>query len=433
MRPLWIARVSANARCAVGYLRALIVLTARVGYGAANTFLLGFGATRGAAHPRTGHRTRGFLLYSMDYTTHVGGTVGAMKFGDGLAASAVLGVFVTSTRGENSGGDTLHVFKLPQRLDVCSHDMAPLYTILGESLTPQATFGFGWTGVVSLAFAEGDCSPPLLLVTDPGLEVVHIVDVVSKRYHGLVGPAGSTPAPRSVAAAPGLVAVLCWHQKHGGAFLRLFARTGSGWEPVRTVATRVVGEGPSHRVFGLRFSADAGHLAYVDAERNEVVVLSVVSGEVSNRLKCLAKEGVTGGPTGVEYAPGGGWIVSPFLITNTGHGFQYLDPEGRGTPMPFDTDLRVCSETALVPGWCLLVRGMYACGVMVKVYSSPDAIAMSAMSAARVAWMTVAVRARDCREAAVRHAREKPEQVTIVPLLRGGTGPPSTPALQCRT
>jgi hypothetical protein len=78
------------------------------------------------------------------------------------------------------------------------------------------------------------------------------------------------------------------------------------------------------------------------------------------------------------------------------------------------------SALALVPGLGLVVRDI-ASGGRVRVFATPDAIAMASMSALRVAWMVAVARGRVFREQRRQHARDAP--TCKRPSRRGPAGP----------
>jgi hypothetical protein len=193
----------------------------------------------------------------------------------------------------------------------------------------------------------------------------------------------------------------CTYGRHefsgGDHVVRVFQGSGAMWTAVRVVAGGFMSPGTADgQLFGpcgLRFTGDGAGLAVADEGSHRVTMFCVEDGS-------FARHVATGlsNPLDVEECDGG-WLVAcsssrtiEFVGDGTdgggdsGEGRARLDERGSGYG-----GFQYPSALALVPGLCLVVRDA-AQGGRLQVFATPDAIAMSFMSAWRVAWMVAVAR-----------------------------------------
>jgi hypothetical protein len=224
--------------------------------------------------------------------------------GVGLAACPALGLLVTSSHKDN----TLSVFALPHSSGAGA-GLALVCTLGGASSPAPMQFKFydnyssGW-----MAFT-GPATSRLLLVTDAGHDVVHIIDVAGRVHVGYVAAPGTIAGPRGVAARGSLVAVSVW--KIGGSgdhVVRLFEGSGAMWTAVRVVAGGFGGPGSADGQlqwpYGLRFTGDGKGLAVSDEWNNRVSMFRVDNGSFVRHMATGLR-----GPCDVEECEGG-WLVA---------------------------------------------------------------------------------------------------------------------------
>jgi hypothetical protein len=316
--------------------------------------------------------------------------------GFGLAVCPTLGLAVTS-----GVDNTLWVYTVPScvKVEASMKGLNHVYALGGPGSPAPMRFRFvagrgakdtsGW-----MAFS----SPPTshrLLVTDAGLDAVHVIDVVGKLHVGYVAAPGAVAGPRGVAARGSLVAVSAWKEVGAGDHVvRLFEEApgpGCRWRALRVLAGGFGGPGSADGQlecpFGLRFTADGAGVAVVDRGNKRVTLLRVEDGAFVRHVATgLAR------PFDVEECRGG-WLVASDgarTVTMVGHG-----GDGCGEHGPDPVPAVLCrvsghpSALALLPGLGLVVR-MYD---QVQLLVTPDATAMDAMSHDRAAWMVAVYRA----------------------------------------
>jgi hypothetical protein len=297
-------------------------------------------------------------------------------FGNGLAVCPELGLLVTS----DSDLPGLSVFTFSR----CGGGMGalvPKYRLGG----PDIKFGGGPRGTSGyLAFVGAG---GLLLVTDVGQDSVHVFDVVGGRHAGYVGGRWSITAPRGVAVKGGKVVVSCWRERSiTGGTLRLFEGAGVDWVPLWTMTEAL--NGGMRCPYGLRFTADGSRVLVADPGAGCVKVFRVSDGSfVQDLLNTGLEE-----PWDVEECEDG-WIVAHAYgcprveFLGVGGDRVILGERGSSGGLFFERP----TSLALVPGLGLVVREGF--GSRVQLLAAPDAIAMAAMSVARVGWMAVCCRA----------------------------------------
>jgi hypothetical protein len=252
------------------------------------------------------------------------------------------------------------------------------------------SFPSGW-----MAFT-GPRSSRLLLLTDTGLDAVHVIDVVGRVHVGYVAAPGTIAGPRGVAARGSLVAVSAWKGEDSDEHVvRVFEGSGASWTAVRTLAGDFGGpdraDGQLSYPFGLRFSQDGTGLAVADGSNGRVSVFRVEDGSFARHVATGLAD-----PYDVEECEGG-WLVAcwesdtiEFVggdVDSGGVGRASLGKWGSG-----DGEFVCPSALALVPCLGLVVRDGGNNGRL-HFFATPDVIAMSSMSAARVAWLACVARA----------------------------------------
>ena len=277
-----------------------------------------------------------------------------------MAACLMLKLLVTA-----SGRDKLTVFALPDSLIDKSGALARIRTIIDPMMKDTC-----W-----LAFTGPSAATRLLLVTDVGNDAVHVIDVVHGKHVGYVAVPGSIPKPRGVAAQGTKVAVSMWSWEEVINGVCVYEGEGTTW----TLTCR------AHLGWltypqGLRFSADGTGL-----------VVTRVSAEVSKgtvslfRVKDLSfvQHLVTGlhGAVDVEECEGGEWAVACW----SSHTVEFVVGGSH-----LDGNFWCPTALANLPGFALVVR--HRNGGELRLFSTVDAIAMSAMSVMKTTWMATVVR-----------------------------------------
>jgi hypothetical protein len=248
----------------------------------------------------------------------------------------------------------------------------------------------GW-----MAFT-GPATSRLLLLTDAGLDAVHVIDVVGRVHVGCVAAPGTITGPRGVAARGSLVAVSAWNRYDSGDHVvRVFEGSGASWTAVRVLAGgfRRPGsaDGQLLRPFGLRFTGDGTGLAVADMGNHRVSVLRVEDGSFVRHVGHVASG--LGGPWDVEECEGG-WLVACWdsgTIEIVGAADAAVRRARLGKRGSGDGEFEYPSALALAPGLGLVVRD-FAKGGRLQFFATPDTIAMASMSAPRVAWMLAVAR-----------------------------------------
>jgi hypothetical protein len=325
-----------------------------------------------------------------------------------MAVCPALGLLVTSTVED----DTVSVFTLPSTEDIFARagvDVGLAYVCtLGGAFSPAP---------MQFAFYDGDgpsgcmaftpvhvTSAQLLLVTDAGHDAVHVINVAGRVHAGYVAAPGTISGPRGVAARGSLVAVSAWKiHDYGHHVVRVFEGSGAMWTAVRVVDGDFGGPGSAdgqlHVPFGLRFTCDGKGLAVADAYNDRVSVFRVEDGSFVRQVATGLSY-----PFDVEECEGG-WLVAcvgsstiAFVGGDVGGGVvrASLGMRGIGDEAP--------SALALVPGLGLVVQEDDNSRLQyhLQFFATPDAIAMSSMSALRVAWMVAVSRAVALRRVAAK-------------------------------
>ena len=317
--------------------------------------------------------------------------------GIGMAVCPALGLLVTS----DSTGNTLSVFTLPQSIStpsVTCRGLALLCTLGGTSSPAPMQFKFldgnGFSGWMAFT---GPATSRLLLVADHGHDAVHVIDVAGRVHAGYVAAPGTIAGPQGVAARGSLVAVSAWGKGGSGdrRVVRVFEGSGAVWTAIRELGGGFGGpgwvDGQLCRPYGLRFTGDGTGLAVADYGNHRVSVFRVEDWSFARHVATGLSY-----PWDVEECEGG-WLVACI----NSHTIQFvgggdvgggvvvrarLGKKGSG-----DGELDLPSALALVPSLGLVVRE-YGNGGRLQLFATPDAIAMSSMSAARVGWMVAVAR-----------------------------------------
>jgi hypothetical protein len=242
---------------------------------------------------------------------------------------------------------------------------------------------------------------PLLLVTDPGANAVHVVDVVGRVHVGYLAPPGSIPGPRGVAASrtSPLVAVSAermWVKGSHG--VRVYRGSGAEWVEVRVI------EPPGLAMpRGLRFSGDGSALCIAECHHNRVSVVRAEDGSL------VRHAGTGGSPSDVEEVEGG-WLVASNFSTHAAivlvggreggegpsiRGWRALvptQPGASGGPHSIDEGMfRGPIGLALVPGVKLALRDCGR-GGRLQVFAIPPHLVRMPLSPLRLAWIVAVVR-----------------------------------------
>ena len=344
--------------------------------------------------------------------------------GSGLAACPSLGLLVTSCDDDN----TLHVHQIPASVTwpsckwvdvfapwgVIDRDGLVHLDTLGGPESPQALrFKFVDEGGVTsghLAFTSA-CH---LLVTDAGHGAVHVVDVVGRAHVGYVAAPGAVAGPRGVASRGTLTAVTAWGDEHrGDHVVLLFEGSDTEWSLQRVVAggfgSPGRGDGQLRQPKGLRFTSDGRALVVADGYNGRASMFRVSDGV----FVCHAVSRLGGYASDVESCEGGWLVAFDFthdvvfvpcpdedLCTGGGGGspgkmaseagfsddWKRLDGRRVDAASRFESPMAL----ALVPGIGLFLREWRH--ESLRLFATPDAIIMGAMSPARAAWMVGVVR-----------------------------------------
>ena len=329
-------------------------------------------------------------------------TTKACGQGIGLAVCPRLGVLATSEEDTN----TVSVWWLPSGADTRpTSGLAHVRTLGGTGSPAPMQFEFDY-GSGSLAFtpllhgSDMRRVALLLLVTDAGHDAVHMIDVASGVHAGYVAAPGSIAGPRGVAAcgvAP-LVAVSVWKMDSGDHVVHLY-RAGSGgeshWIHVRAIGSGTgLADGQFRRPFGLRFSGDGVSICVADAANDRVSLFRVSDGGFVRHIAT----GVSYTPYDVEEVEGGWAVVCCGSLTvefvrdgdDADEKRPILGEAGSGWGSG-DVELNLPIALAFWPGLGLVVREFF--NGPLQVFATPNMVAMAAMSASRVGWMTATYRA----------------------------------------
>jgi hypothetical protein len=312
--------------------------------------------------------------------------------GVGMAVCPTLGLLVTS----NASNNTLSVFKLPRN---CGRGEMSLLWVLGGTSSPgpmQFKFNFcatsffcssGWMAFTGLVDSR------LLVVSDAGHRAVHVIDVVGRMHVGHVAAPGTLPGPRGVAARGSLVAV-CSHNEHSCGFQRsiyIFEGSGATWAMVRVIGVdhrhgvcRDSCHLKGHLSFprGLRFTADGVRLVVMEECHRRLSAFRVEDGSLVGHLGNMLPWA-----DDLEECEGGWLMACPHTDS-----VEFLD-EGDQKRARLLDDVRAPTSLALVRGLGLVVRE-FGRGGWLRVFATPDIIAMDSMSAERVEWMAAVNRGR---------------------------------------
>jgi hypothetical protein len=310
-----------------------------------------------------------------------------------MAVCPSLGLLVTSS----FAGNTLSVYALPGAGAGRSDGFTLVGTLGGPDWLPAMSFSGrldrdGMSG--RMAFTDPSGGPPLLLLADHGSDAVHIIDVVARCHAGYVGGPGAVSKARDVAATRDMVATSSWTMLSAdGHVVLLFQGGGVAWTLARTIHS--CGDGAFtqlNRPTALRFSSDGSELAVGDSGCR-VNLFKVADGSWARLLATGLAH-----PWALEECKGVWLVACAFddalvFIAGDGASVTAMGRPGRGR---YGGWVNMPCALALVPDLGLVVRGRGGGdGGPVLVFASPDVIAMDAMSAARVAWMGLAARARD--------------------------------------
>jgi hypothetical protein len=269
----------------------------------------------------------------------------------------------------------LKVFALPDSLVTKPGAMTIIRTIGGvEPFMFRFFFGGFYSGWMAFTGCASDTR--LLVVVDAGNGAVHVIDVVHGQHVGYVAAPGSIARPRGVAAwGTKDVAVCCDSET-----VRFYKGSRETWTVVRVID---IGSHFRHFVIGLRFTRDGTGLALVRrrAERSCVDVICVEDGSFVSTVSIDAVY-----PVDLEDCGEHGWAVSNW----SSHRIQFIGG-ANGQICLDDGEFVHPTSLALVPGLGLMVRD-YQDGGRLRLFATPDAIAMAAMSISKATWMMAVAR-----------------------------------------
>ena len=302
--------------------------------------------------------------------------------GKGVAVCADLGLLVISSSSK------LHVFALPEDIIARSDLGTPWELAHVRTLGGVAPMEFGFcNGSGHMAFTDGCCgeatTTPLVLVTETGksgrgTSAVHVIDVVRGTHVGYVAAPGTIILPFGVAARKSLAAISCWKDVHT---VRVFEGSSGTWTAVRKIAADAL---------GLRFTADGLGLVVADYFNGRVSIFCAKDGSFLRHIALLPADVY---PRDVEQCViddgSTGWVICH------SSGLLAVADTDAGTVVAKRRDVGFYPlALAVVPGLGLLVL-RHDTGV--HFLATPDAVAMAAMSACKVAWMVSVCRGLGAR------------------------------------
>jgi hypothetical protein len=248
---------------------------------------------------------------------------------------------------------------------------------------------------------ETRAARPLLLVIDSRQQAVHVVDVIDRVHVGYVAAPGTVDGPQGVAVSldGSLVAVSTCptgtFQGSGAIGVKddailLYRNCGgtaaAAWEKVRVI------RGGLNQPLGLRFTRDGTAICVANLRYSCASLFRVADGVLVRHVAFVPRRGLRD----LEEVEGG-WLLACPSIDSAGYvGFgSNTDPECREA-VPWWP--RCClteppanpTSLAVVPGYGVVVREFGQFGRL-QVFTTPDAMAMAAMSRLRVAWMFAVV------------------------------------------
>jgi len=270
---------------------------------------------------------------------------------------------------------------------------------------PLSVFNF-WTGMGdsgALAFTED--GPPLLLVTDHGNDAVHVLDPAHGSHQGHLVPPGTIVAPRGVSTQGSMVAVSFWKTRHplGDSGVALFQRSGErSWTQLWSVTPDPLREWYKfHCPNNVRISRDGKHIAVCfDEGLGSVLLLSTRNGGAVDYLSAQLGDvwDMDECHNGWLVSHQGTYFVRPsvYFVGAQDHGkdereLAQASLPATSAPGPAQFTLGDACALVLVPGLGLVARPTRL-GTQLGLYTTPDLVAMGAMSDLRVAWITVVVR-----------------------------------------
>jgi len=328
-----------------------------------------------------------------------------VEMGLGLAFCEALGVLAVS---DCSWRSTLYGFSVNRDSATGVPMLVQKWRLCGFRLYHPRIFNFdgavGYSG--RLAFTK-DRRRPLLLATDHGLNVVHVVDPVRGSLVGDLAPAGSIDGPRGIATRGSLVAVSFWRDRTpGNSGVAMYRRDGNtSWRQLWCVAEPRV---PAWCSFtgpgGLRISRDEQYVATAFIKDTKAVLM--LNASTGEPIKYLQAE-LCGASDVEEHPDQDGWLVAccckttptdatvDFVVDTTHRDGEYTLRQA-SLPTKSEPGHARCKHgevaaLALVPGLGLVARCFDGPHHLV-LFTTPSMAAMGAMSGLRVAWITVVVR-----------------------------------------
>jgi len=323
--------------------------------------------------------------------------MGGVEGGDGRRLSPMELVELRGMRTEYGDGrglavwrDTLVTTFGHNVLDVSAiraTDILHLRSVRLDAVDPRIHIDGLTTGVLAFgSVLRPGAALPWLFVVDTHNDTVHVLDLDRVARVGLVCGWGDIPDARAVDAHADLV-VVCDSQR-----VWLFREdpAGATWFKLRVFGRH---EQPPR---ALRFTSNGAEVAVLSY--SGVYVYSTANGFYLRCPVYTKRQGV------IDFTevPGKGWLVAADREVNMYESEACGGPDTRvsrvmGSWPPGHCPIWVpgSREGTLkwVPGLGLVVRHTMA-PYGISVFSPPDVLRMRTMSAPRVAWMTVAVRAR---------------------------------------
>ncbi len=258
----------------------------------------------------------------------------------------------------------------------------PLFCFGGPDASPPIQFSFHDPSGF-LAFVDAD-SEPLLLVSDAGMDAVHVLNVVTKEHCGYLGVPHTFHLPSGVATTGHGLGVIAAVASRNGRRVHIFGRTDvCSWTPLQVINCHAI-------PLGVRLFAGACVVARLyskdDADPGSVSWYSVQDGTLL-RMQSVYR------PLDVEVLHDHRYFVTSGQFDNcvhfkdvSGTQIQVLGGVGNSFGM-----LDVPTALCFVPQMGILIRSLCNEG-RVSVYATEETVRRETMSVSRVHWMGAVVR-----------------------------------------
>ncbi len=263
-------------------------------------------------------------------------------------------------------------------------DMVLQATLTKSTLQDSSIFGFGIGYVMFLDFVWRKVDT-VLLVADPTLETVHIIDVSAQVHMGHMCSPGTIRRPSGIAASATdcVVGVICEHVS-----VLLFDGTADVWTFLRTIYLQHI----PGVTYGLKFVRSSDGFPLVCVLTGISYGLQLFRMSDGSFVKSVLQERTLS----ADFVRcDNGWLVT-CLFTNS---VKFIKDEGiaehdEDTLGSFGHELGYFhwpSVVAIVPDLGIVVREK-GNECRVQVFAAQDTMAMRTMSKTRVAWMVAVAR-----------------------------------------